>query len=114
MIAKQNERMAEETLDAKRRRMADISENYEAAREDIDSGKHVERGRVVAAEIFAKLLAFDSNKYQPPSVEPYRLIWECQQGIRELTRTLDVVEEYEGLKSAVAEISQSLAPREGN
>jgi chromosome segregation ATPase len=102
--------------DALRKASAFVEQNrerYEHEKDFLISDAAVYKREKVAALVFDRIKTFDTTKHQPPSVEPYRVIWECQHEIEDLNSTQFFIEDYEAAQRRMAELSQQLADAKG-
>jgi len=91
----------ESAIDETRKKIRELGPRYEEA-------KSVPFDREPFVKNLVSLIEnFDDKGHQPPSVEPYRLIWECKRIASEM-RGPSVVREYEDAKSRLAVLSGQL------
>jgi hypothetical protein len=67
----------------------------------------------LASLVFDRIIGFDTTKHQPPSVEPYRVLWECRHEIEDFQEPGRFVVEYEAAQRRMAELSSQLTASKG-
>ena len=111
-MGKVDRRFVERLAEQARQELRLAQDQHEKDTEFINSVGYEKQRSRVSDLIFKRIAAFDDEKHQPPSVAPYRLIWECKHEIEDLDAPLRREAAYLTLKGRLEELNLQLAEEE--
>jgi hypothetical protein len=86
---------------------------YEKELEYLTSDAYEVKLDAITCLVFDRIIGFDTTKHQPPSVEPYRVLWECRHEIEDFQEPGRFIVEYEAAQRRMAELSSQLTTAKG-
>jgi hypothetical protein len=102
----------EEHLEELAREITGLEHEYDRAKEELDSGRYEERHRVVADELFSRIMEYDHKT--APALQANYILWWGRERIEELAKPQATVIRYTELCEELNRYRRELAEVQGD